>query len=73
MKCKNCDSTKELKDIHQKGYMSCCPEREMKLTDEEIESIFQKETGFTFDCDAKVDEVAMLDFARAILRKAQEK
>jgi len=43
------------------------------LTDEEIESIFQKETGFTLDCDAKVDEVAMLDFARAILRKAQEK
>ena len=42
------------------------------ITDEEIEKVFQDETGFTLDCDAKVDEVAMLDFARAILRKAQE-
>ena len=44
-----------------------------ELTDEEIEKVFQDETGFTLDCDAKVDEVAMLDFARAILRKAQTK
>ena len=42
------------------------------LTDEEIKQIFQEQTGFFFD-DNPADDLALMDFARAILRKAQEK
>jgi len=42
------------------------------LTDEEIKQIFQEQTGFYFD-DNPADDLALMDFARAILRKAQEK
>ena len=42
------------------------------LTDEEIKQIFQEQTGFYFD-DNPADDLALIDFARAILRKAQEK
>ena len=43
-----------------------------ELTDEEIKQIFQEQTGFYFD-DNPADDLALMDFARAILRKAQEK
>ena len=43
-----------------------------ELTDEEIHQIFQFETGFYFD-DSPADSIAIMDFARAILRKANEK
>ena len=46
------------------------PEKE--LTDEEIKQTFQEQTGFYFD-DNPADDLALMDFARAILRKAQEK
>ena len=39
------------------------------LTDEEINQIFRDESGFEID----TCPIAILDFARAILRKAQEK
>jgi hypothetical protein len=39
-----------------------------ELTDEEIEQIFEDETGFVLD----ESPMALMDFARAILRKAQE-
>ena len=39
------------------------------LTDEEIKQIFRDESGFEID----TCPIAILDFARAILRKAQEK
>ena len=42
------------------------------LTDEEIKQTFQEQTGFYFD-DNPADDLALMDFARAILRKAQEK
>ena len=42
-----------------------------ELTDEEIKQIFQEQTGFFFD-DNPADDLALMDFARAILRKAQE-
>jgi hypothetical protein len=42
------------------------------LTDEEIKQVFQEQTGFFFD-DNPADDLALMDFARAILRKAQEK
>ncbi len=42
------------------------------LTDEEIKQIFKEQTGFYFD-DNPADDLALMDFARAILRKAQEK
>jgi predicted HTH transcriptional regulator len=43
-----------------------------ELTDEEIKQIFLEQTGFYFD-DNPADDLALMDFARAILRKAQEK
>ena len=43
-----------------------------QLTDEEIKQTFQEQTGFYFD-DNPADDLALMDFARAILRKAQEK
>ena len=58
------------------NYKVCCyssythPVKE--LTDEEIKQIFQEQTGFYFD-DNPADDLALMDFARAILRKAQEK
>jgi hypothetical protein len=39
------------------------------LTDDEIHQIFRDESGFEID----TCPIAILDFARAILRKAQEK
>ena len=39
------------------------------LTDEEIEKIFEDETGFVLD----ESPMALIDFARAILKKASEK
>jgi hypothetical protein len=39
------------------------------LTDEEIEQIFKDETGFVLD----ENPMALMDFARAILKKASEK
>jgi hypothetical protein len=41
------------------------------LTDGEIKQIFQEQTGFFFD-DNPANDLALMDFARAILRKAQE-
>ena len=43
-----------------------------QLTDEEIKQTFQEQTGFYFD-DNPADDLALMDFARAILRKASEK
>ena len=43
-----------------------------ELTDEEIKQIFQEQTGFFFD-DNPADDLALMDFAKAILRKAQKK
>ena len=43
-----------------------------ELTDEEIKQIFLEQTGFYFD-DNPADDLALMDFAKAILRKAQEK
>ena len=43
-----------------------------ELTDEEIKQIFQEQTGFFFD-DNPADDLALMDFARAILKKATEK
>ena len=43
-----------------------------ELTDEEIKQTFQEQTGFYFD-DNPADDLALMDFARAILRKASEK
>ena len=40
-----------------------------ELTDEEIKQIFVEESGF----DVDTCPIAIMDFARAILRKAQEK
>jgi len=39
------------------------------LTDEEIEQVFKDETGFALN----ESPTALIDFAKAILRKAQEK
>jgi hypothetical protein len=50
---------------------TCSPQLKT-LTDEEIKQIFQEQTGFFFD-DNPADDLALMDFARAILRKAQEK
>jgi hypothetical protein len=52
-----------------KGYKAATAKT---LTDEEIKQIFQEQTGFFFD-DNPADDLALMDFARAILRKAQEK
>ena len=41
----------------------------MQLTDEEIHQIFRDESGFEID----TCPIAILDFARAILKKASEK
>jgi hypothetical protein len=41
------------------------------LTDEEIKQIFQEQTGFFFD-DNPADDLALMDFARAVLKKAGE-
>ena len=46
-------------------------EKEFNLTDEEIKQIFQEQTGFFFD-DNPADDLALMDFARALLRKASE-
>ena len=43
-----------------------------ELTHEEIKQIFQEQTGFFFD-DNPADGLALMDFARAILKKASEK
>jgi hypothetical protein len=46
---------------------TCSPQLKT-LTNEEIEQIFADETGFVLD----ESPMALMDFARAILRKAQE-
>lgn len=46
-----------------------CPLRKKELTDDEIMDCIEDKTGYSFNaCDED-----LLDFARAILRKAQEK
>ena len=40
-----------------------------ELTDEEIKQVFLEQTGFVLD----KSPMALMDFARALLRKAQEK
>jgi hypothetical protein len=59
------------KDLHQvvKNVLAH-PMRE--LTDEEIKQIFLEQTGFFFD-DIPADGLALMDFARAILKKASKK
>ena len=42
------------------------------MTAEEIKQIFLAQTGFYFD-DNPADNLALMDFARAILKKAREK
>ena len=51
-----------------KGYKAATAKT---LTDEEIKQIFQEQTGFFFD-DNPADDLALMDFARAILKKANE-
>lgn len=46
--------------------------KQKDLTDEEIKQIFLDETGFDFD-DNPGDGMALMDFARAILKRANEK
>lgn len=60
-------------EIQHWAYLELIKESAKELTDDQIEKVFQEATGFTLDCDAKVDEVAILDFARALLRKESEK
>lgn len=48
------------------------PPKPKELSDEEIKQIFQEQTGFYFD-DNPADDLALMDFARAILKKANEK
>jgi hypothetical protein len=43
-----------------------------ELTDEEINQIFVEQTGFYFD-DNPADDLALMDFAKALLLEAQEK
>ena len=43
-----------------------------ELTDGEIKQIFQEQTGFYFD-DNPADDLALMDFAKALLLEAQEK
>ena len=63
------------KEQVQKFYAEARPLREKykprELTDEEIKQIFQEQTGFFFD-DNPADGLALMDFARAILKKARE-
>jgi predicted HTH transcriptional regulator len=61
----------ELKGWNLAWYESNPPHPAETLTDEEIKQIFQEQTGFHFD-DNPADDLALMDFARAILRKAQE-
>ena len=42
-----------------------------ELTDEEIKQTFQEQTGFYFD-DNPADDLALMDFAKALLLEAQE-
>ena len=57
--CKNC---------HRIPSQCCCAPAKT-LTDEEIEQIFKDETGFVLD----ESPIALIDFARAILKKASER
>lgn len=43
-----------------------------ELSDEEIKKVFAEETGFNFD-DNPGDGMDLMGFARAVIRKAQEK
>jgi hypothetical protein len=48
---------------------TCKPKKMRDLTDEEIKQVFRDETGYEVDtCPS-----AILDFSRAILKKANEK
>ena len=59
--------------FYNRGYNDCLAKfidfnPAKTLTDEEIEQIFENETGFVLN----ESPMALMDFARAILRKAQE-
>jgi hypothetical protein len=60
-------------DIYATGYWNGIAKvKPRELTDEEIKQIFLEQTGFYFD-DNPADDLALMDFARAILKKASEK
>ena len=53
-------------------YDPICEKPQTKpLSDEEIKQIFQEQTGFYFD-DNPADDLALMDFARAIEAKVRE-
>jgi hypothetical protein len=54
---------------HRIPSQCCCNTAPKELSDEEIKQIFADETGFVLDDSP----MALLDFARAILKKAQNK
>jgi hypothetical protein len=57
-------------EVHpHKGIPLYTKPQKMRLTDEEIHQIFRDESGFEID----TCPIAILDFARAILKKASEK
>ena len=74
------DEQLTLKKMYDDKLISCCPDRKMvdvytapkQLSDEEIKQIFADQTGFFIDCGI-VRGLAIMDFARAILKKANNK
>jgi hypothetical protein len=62
--------TRDEKVSHQLYPLYTRPSKQ--LSDEKIEEIFLSETGFPMDTDAKVNEVAMLDFVRAIIKEMND-
>ena len=49
------------------------PVKELTLTKEEIHAVWASGSYYTLNKDGNIDEFHFKDFARAILRKAQEK
>ena len=49
------------------------PVKELTMTKEEIHAVWASGNYYTLDKDGNIDEFHFADFARAILRKAQEK
>ena len=62
---------KKLKPTHR---MKCYTHpAELTLTKEEIHAVWASGQYYTLDKDGSIDEFHFADFAKAILRKAQEK
>ena len=72
------ESTQEFESFdrtasHMAGEYVAHPVKELTLTKEEIHAVWANGEYYTLDKDGSIDEFHFADFARAILRKAQEK